>query len=538
MELTETRPETSNSAVVRAQPTGLAGILGTGDHKVIGRLFVLAALGVTAASEVVATIIRADTYDTKSHQLLSQARFDSLQSLQPTGIVFIGLIPLLLGIALIVVPLQIGSRSVAFPRAAAVGFWTYFVGGGLFIASYFIEGGPAGTKAEGVELWALALIMVLVASIIVAVTIVTTVFTHRAPGMTMTRVPMFAWSMVVAGIIWTLSLPIVAGLLLLLFVDLQHGSILSANAEGAIFSQVSWALHQPQVYAVAIPAFGIIADIVTTFSRARDEFRRSITMGMVALFGILSFGAYTITSFAQFPVGTVEKTSYFNPVVIFASLLIVLPVLGLLGSVADSMRRGSKIDKPVVGAPLPIALVAALLLLAAVLVGVLDPIQRLNIHGTLYTDGQFQLVMGATIMAAAAGLFYWSSKIVGAKAANMAGYAVALLGLLGTLGLAGGNILAVIGADAQQRAVGTEAFNALAALGAAGITGAVFVTGFALASAIRNRHRQEEADTWGAGQTLEWATQSPPIYENFVEIPPVRSEAPLLDELTTEEETV
>lgn len=538
MELTETRPATPAVGAPSAQPTGLAGILGTGDHKVIGRLFILAALGVVAASEVVSTMLRADTYDTKTHHLLTAARYTSLQSLQPTGMVFIGLIPLLLGIALVVVPLQIGSRSVAFPRAAAVGFWTYFVGGGLFIGSYFIEGGPAGTKAEGIELWALALIMVLVASVIVSVTLVTTVLTQRAPGMSMTRIPVFSWSMVVAGVMWTLTLPVVAGLLLLLFVDLQHGSILSAGVDDAIFSQVSWALNQPQVYSVAIPAFGIIAGIVTTFSRVRDEFRRSITMALVALFGILSFGVYTITSFAQFPVGTVEGTPYSNPVVIVSSLLIVVPVLGLFAMVADTLRRGRAVGKPVAGSPLPIALVSLFLLLVAAVVGVLDPIERLELHGTLYTDAQFQLVMGAAITAAAAGLFYWASKIVGAKASDVAGYGVALLGLLGTLGLAGGNILSVIGADAKQRQVGTEAFNALSTLGAAGIAGAVFVTGFALASAIRNRHAQQAADAWGAGQTLEWATASPPIYENFVEIPPVRSGAPLLDRLDPEEEAV
>ena len=537
MELTDTRPQfATEPSVVRAQPVGLAGLLGTGDHKVIGRALIVLSIGVVAAAEVLSTVLRADVYDTKTHQLLSADRFRSLLTLQPIGLVFVGLIPLLLGIALLVVPLQVGSRSIAFPRAAAAGFWAYFVSGGLLILSYFIDGGPGGNRASAVDLWALSFIMLIAAILLLSVTVVTTVFTNRAPGMTLTRVPLFSWSMVVAGVLWIMTLPVAAAMLLLVYIDHRHGRIFIGNdLNGATFTQVSWLFRQPQIYALAIPALGIIGDIVVTFSRAREDFRHSVSMSLVGFFAILSFGAFSVTSYATYPAGTAANTVFSNPLVIFMSILIVIPVLAMCGQVADSFRRGKANGKPVAGAPLPLALCSLLLLVLAVLIGAFDPIKRFGLHGTLYSDAQFRLVSGATILAALAGMFYWSSKITGSKAADLGGYGAALLGLAGTVAFAVGNVLSATGGPTAQHFNGTEAFNTLSGLGAAGITGAVFVGAITVAVAVASRQTQTEADPWGAGQTLEWATKSPPIYENFVEVMPVRSEAPLLDLLETTE---
>ncbi len=538
MELTDTRPAPSPAAPEFAErPPGVSGFLGTGDHKSLGRLLIALSILVVAAAEVLQVILRFDVSNTKTHQLLSAERYVSLVTLQPTGVVLIGLIPLLLGIALVVVPLQIGSRSVAFPRAAAAAVWGYLLSGGLLIASYFASGGPGGSRASAVDLWALSTALLAASIVLLSVVLVTTVFTQRAPGLSMTRIPLFSWSIVVAGILWVFTMPVLIGLLLLAWVDHSHGAIFSGAGGIEVFGQVAWVLHQPQIYALCIPALGIIGDVVTTFSRARDEFRRSISMVLIGFFGVMSFGAFTLTSYATFPPGTVAQTPFDNPVVIVMSLLVVLPVLGMLGQVGDSMRRGRSIGKPLRGSPLPAAMVALVLLLLGTLVGVLEPIKRFDLHGTLYTDAQFQLVVGAAIAAAIAGLFHWSSKIAGSQGPDVLGLGAAGLTLLGTLAIAAGDIASVIGGTDAKHVNGTQTLNLLAFLGAAAVAGAVLLAAVALLLAARNaRGTATEPDAWGAGQTLEWATASPPSYEDFEVIPEVRSEAPLLDLVSTSQE--
>ena len=276
---------------------------------------------------------------------------------------------------------------------------------------------------------------------------------------------------------------------------------------------------------------GIAGDVVATFSRARDEFRRSVSMVLIGLFGALSFGVFTATTYSNFG-GTVNAVKFDNPVIIFMSILIVLPVLGMLGQAADSFRRGRSEGGPEKATPLPGAVVALLLLVTAVLLGAFEPIKRFDLTASLYPDAVIQLVIGATIAAASAALFHWSSKIVGSQSFRLTGMVAALLALLGSLAIAVGDVLSSITGSKAQHTAGTHLYNLLAVAGWVGIAGTVFLTIGALGVASRRFHQDDtEPDPWGVGQTLEWATASPPAYENFVEVPPVGSESPLLDSL-------
>lgn len=530
MELTDTRPAAQAMPPMdEFRPTGIAGFFGTGDHKVLGRLLIVLSILVVAASEVLGVILRLDAVKPNENQLLDHARAVSLSTLQPTGIVLVGLIPLMLGIAMVVVPLQIGSRALALPRAAALGVWGYFMAGTLLIVSYFTSGGPGGSRANSVELWLLSMALLAASIVLLSVVMVTTVFTQRAPGMSMTRIPLFSWSIVVAGLQWALTLPVLGIFAVLAWVDHAHGGLMTGS--DTPFSHFAWVFDQPQIYAVAIPALGIAGDVIATFARARDEFRRSISMAFVGLFAALSVGIFTATTYSNFG-GTVAVTPFDNPVIIFMSILIVLPVLGMLGQAADSLRRGKSAGGPEKATPLPGAIVALLLLAGAVLLGAFEPIKRFDLAKTLYPDAVIQLVIGATIAAASAALFHWSSKIVGSQSFRLTGMVAALLALFGSLAIAVADVLASITGSDAQHATGSQALNMLAVAGWAGIAGTVFLTIGALAVASRRFSENDtDPDPWGVGQTLEWATTSPPAYENFVEIPPVGSESPLLDPL-------
>lgn len=547
MELTDTdtHPITPPAAVLM-RPQGFAGLLGTGDHKALGRVLITLSVLVVAASEVLGFVLRLDTIDGSQHQVLSTAKYYSLSTLQPTGIILIGLIPLMLGLGLVLIPLQIGARAVAFPRAAAAAVWGYFMAGTLFIVSYFTGGGaPFDTGQEGIEvitrstavdLWALSVILLVVSIVTLSVVLVTTVFTQRAPGMTMNRIPLFSWSMVVAGIMWTISLSVLGALMILVWVDHSHGAIFSGTSDA--FGQMSWFFNQPQIYAVAIPALGILCDIVTTFTRTRDDFRRSVAMAYIGAFGILSFGAYTVLSYAVFAQEAVPVMAYDNPVIIVVSILIVFPVLGMVGLTADKFFRGRKSGFPVKAAPLPGAIVALALLSLGVVLGIFTAFRGLELHGTLFDDAVTQLVIGATIAAGSAALFHWASKICGANALNAMGMIAAVLAGLGSGAIALADVLAAITGSDQQHLHGSTGLNTLAVVGWAAIAGTVFLTIAAMLVAVKryvDTDIETEADPWGVGQSLEWATASPPLYENFVELPPVTSDAPLLDELSPDE---
>ncbi len=533
-------------AAVLMRPRGLTGLIGTGDHKALGRVLITLSVLVVAAAEVLGFLLRLDTIDSDTHQLLSLAKWYSLSTLQPTGILLVGLIPLLLGIGLVMIPLQIGARTVAFPRAAAAAVWGYFVAGTLFIVSYFTGGGaPVDTGQEGIEvitrsasvdLWALSVVLLIACIIVLSVVLVTTVFTQRAPGMTMTRLPLFSWSMVVAGIMWAVTLPVAAALMILVWVDHSHGAILSGGSNA--FSQLVWLFEAPQIYVLAIPALGIAGDIVSTFTRVRDGFRRGLSMLYVGAFGILAFGAYTVPMYARFLDDAVPAMPLGNPVVTVGAILIVFPMLGMLAVTLDKFVRGSRVSGPVKAAPLPGAVVSIILLVLAVILGLFATFESLGLNGTLYEDAIAQLVIGATIAAASAALFHWASKIAGANALNAMGMIAAVLVGLGSGAIALADVIASVTGSEHQHVYGSTGLNTIALIGWAAVAGTVFLTVIALFVALKRYIDSDvdtEADPWGVGQTLEWATASPPLYEDFVEIPPVTSGSPLLDELTANE---
>ena len=532
MALTQSRSDVTAAPSARAddpRPSGFAGVLGSGDHKVVGRLFIATSLLFLLIAEVLGELVNWDQVSPGSHKLFKGIDPNAFVTSHLIGVVFAGLIPLFLGVALVVVPLQVGSRAIAFPRAAALGFWAWLTGVILLGIAYGIHGGPGGSRPSGVDLWALAFIMLIAGLLLASVCVITTVFTLRAPGMRLTRVPLFSWGMVVSASIWLLSLPVLAAVLLIIYVDHHNAGIFLGNdASGATFNQVIWAFRQPQIYAFVAPVLGILGDIVPTFARARDEYRHQVAQTFIGMFAVLGFGAFTITSFNSGPRAVLVQTPLHNPVVIVMSLLIILPVLGLAGLWADSFRRGHAAGaKPIKGSPLAFVGVTLALLLLGVLTGALIPIQRLKLNGTLFSDGHFEVVMGAGVTGALAALYYWSSKIIGRRVLDVGGLGVATLALFGTLALAAGNMLPGAFGKGAAKVEGTETYNWITVLGGGLVVLAVALAIVNLLAGLRGD--SVPADPWEGGLTLEWATDSPPAYDNFVEVPPVGSEAPLLD---------
>ena len=196
----------------------VAAWLTTSDHKVIGRLYIAASLLVMLGVGVIAGLLGIERIDGSS-DLLDAGALPQLFSLYRVGLTFGVVAPLALGLAVAVVPLQLGAKSLALPRAAAAGFWAWLLGTVLVIVSIAANGGPGGGNADMVDLFLVAHIVLVLGLATTAGSVATSIFTTRAPGMNMRRVPLFSWGALVSALGMVLVLPVLVGTLVLLGLD-------------------------------------------------------------------------------------------------------------------------------------------------------------------------------------------------------------------------------------------------------------------------------------------------------------------------------
>src|SRR5947209_8602798 len=366
MAMTETRPEvetpaatrtTAPSAGVPRPAGGLAGLLGTGRHRSIGRLWVGTSLVFLAVTGVLGGVLGAERIKPETYNILNKDNFAQTLSLHGVGGVFLFALPILIGLGTIVVPRQLGAHTIAFPRAAAAAFWGYLVGGGLLVVSYLINGGPYGGNEKGVDLFLVSLAMVVTALVLALVCIATTVLAVRVRGLTLARVPLFAWSMLVAATIWIASLGLLFGILVLLYVDHRY-RLFVFGADDEIAFWLRWTVTQPQVFALAIPVLGFIGDVVPVFARTRARMY-GVQLAAIGAFGGLSFGGWTYLSF-QHP--SLPQSAIYVGV----AFAILLPLLPIVAATAETLGAG----RIRLSSPLLFAMTALITLLAGVMTGV------------------------------------------------------------------------------------------------------------------------------------------------------------------------
>ena len=512
-------------------PTGFAAVLGSGDHKVVGRLWLVASMAHLVLVGVVALLVSAERVDSTVFDVLGADWVVQAETFRFVGGFFLLALPLTIGLATIVVPLQVGASTIAFPRAAAAAAWAYLLGGGLLVGAYAIDGGPGGTDIDGVELFIVAFALVLVALLVAWISLVTTVFALRAPGLRVTRVPLFAWSIVVAGGVWILTLPVLGGLSILSFLDVRYGGFLGST-DTALYDRIAWVFHPPTLYALAIPALGIVGSIIPVFSQTRHQQHR-VAVGLIGAFGALSLGAWTAPSLD----GNLPWL-YEAPWVV-VSIAALVPVLGLVGLWSLTARQG----RPVLKSPLLFAVVTVLLLLLGLAAGAiqaLKPVKTIvdgtdtTLFGTAWSTGVTALILLATVAALFGGAVYWAPKVVGSSFSEGGARLVALLVLAGAaVGGVAELAAGLLGQPGTVALAAAEHTSTLETLGLVATIGdGVLVLGgllflLLLAGAAASGDDPGE-DPWG-GHTLEWATASPPPVGNFTSLPTIASEAPLYD---------
>jgi heme/copper-type cytochrome/quinol oxidase subunit 1 len=524
MAVTETPPQTVTAAVgpdpllPRTQPSGLAAVLGSGDHKVIGRLYLVTSFLFGAAVLVLGGLFAVESIKPRTVDVFTTDTVFQFFTLYRIGTVFLFALPLVIGLAMVVVPLQVGARTVAFPRAAAASYWIWLMGSVLVIASYAVNGGPAGGRAKGVDLWIAAMGVIVIGLLIASISLATTVLALRAPGLTLQRTPFYAWSVAVAAVLWLLTLPALLALLIAMYVDHRHGAT-SVGANLGIFPRVLWVLRNPEIYVVAIPVLGFVADVFATTAKARFTLRGP-AQAAIGAFGVLSFGAFLAAS---------DPQGVRTPLAIGMALLALVAVLALLGSAGEVFRRGTFSFN---GGFLWAAC-SLLALLLGVAAGALGSIPGLHTSGTIYDLGVSHAVVLAAAIATLGGVHWWATKVVGRPLKEAPAHLAPLLLLLGTALIVLPDL--VTGLVGKNRQLAPDYTGGMSGTGVVAAIGVVVVAlGFlaflgAVFPVLKRGDSEAPTDPW-EGQTLEWLTPSPPPLGNFdLALPLVTTPEPLID---------
>lgn len=537
----ETEAATPEQAT-QPEPAGLAGLVGTGDHKVIGRMWIAFSLIFGVGTFIAAAISAAGQIPGSSFpgaklefQVFTAAR---------VGMVFLFLVPLFIGIATVVCPLQVGARTIAFPRAAAAAFWAWLVGSVILITAYVANGGIGGpindngTVNKAVDLAFVGLGVVILAILLAAVCIVTTIITLRTPGMDFFRVPLFSWSMVIACSAWVITLPVMIGNLVLADLDYHNTAGATLGQQRVQWQLIAWVFGQPQIFAFAIPALGIMCELVATFAKARQP-QRGVLMGAIGAFGLFSLGAWAQVYF--------NNDLYNQITFIGISIALGLPILVLAGGWVATIRNGAL--RP--AGTFFLGVVSILMLLLGWVGAIAFVIKPFQLHeitsdspanltsftNTLWTPTYPAAQIGVTgvvVLAAAAGafagLFYWTAKIAGRSVSQGWSLLVTLVMLIAAV-IYGPPFIAFGFANksADLASDGTlKSLSIISAIGAGLAVVAVVIVGLALLQSALGRKRAAD-DPWGSGQTLEWLTASPPLKANFGQLDDVVSPEPVYD---------
>lgn len=494
--------------------------LTSADHKKIGRLFVGGGLLGLLATAVVNVLIGLDRADIAG---LDADVVPQLMDAQRVGLVFATLLPLAVGLCLAIVPMQLGARSLAFPRLAATGFWMWATGLLLVVIALANNGGGLGGDADMVDLFLGAHALMALGLLAAGASIVVSVLTTRAPGMTMRRVPFFAMSALVTGLGIVLVMPVLLGTLAYLFLDHRNGREAFGGNTG-LYQWALWAFTQPTSFLFAIPALGVLAEGATLLFKQRAPARGVLYSGF-ALVGVAAFAGAAqqamfniaeIDTFGEDAIADIVPSAFFN----------LLPLLGIVVVVLMSMFLAKPIKghKPNLTPAMVFGFLGAGMVFVGILGNALLSIADLDLQGSTFEEGVLVYVTYGLVLGVLGGLAHWAPKLWGCQLATAKVLPLALLGVLATVLASLPNYIA--GFD-QPR----DVWFAIIAVGHALM--ALTVLGFVglLVQTMRSDDdaRRGAVDDPYDGQTLEWTIPSPAPLNNFVEAPTVMSAEPLAD---------
>ncbi|WP_406630489.1 cytochrome c oxidase subunit I [Amycolatopsis sp. WGS_07] len=530
--------------IADARPRGkkggvLLGILRTTDHKQIGLLYLGTSFAFFLVGGAMALLMRGELAQ-PGLQFLSQEQYNQLFTMHGTIMLLLYATPNVFGFANFVLPLQIGSPDVAFPRLNAFSYWLYLFGGLIVLSSFLTPAGAPdfgwtaytplsdGVHSPGVggDLWIMGLIVSGLGTILGAVNMTTTILCLRAPGMTMFRMPLFTWNILFTGILVLIAFPILTAALFALEADRRLGAHVfdPANGGAILWQHLFWFFGHPEVYIVALPYFGIVTEIIPVFSRKPLYGYRMMVFATIGITGLSA----TVWAHHMYATGAVLL-----PFFSIMTFLIAVPTGLKFFNWIGTMWKGTlSFESPMLWS---VGFLVTFLL--GGLTGVLLAAPALDFHitDTYFVVAHFHYVLfGTIVFATFAGIYFWFPKMTGRMLDESLAkwhFWTTFIGFHTTF-----LVQHWLGAEGMPRRYadylhsdGFTVLNTISTIGAFILGASVLPFIWNVVKSYRYGERVEVDDPWGFGNSLEWATSCPPPRHNFTELPRIRSERPAFE---------
>jgi cytochrome c oxidase subunit I len=515
------------------------------DHKQIGILYLWSSTIFFVVAGVLALLMRVQLARPENH-FLSPTMYNQIFTMHGTTMIFLVVVPALIGFANFLVPLMIGARDMAFPRLNALGFWAQAFGGVMLYFSFAtaglnLGGAPAVgwfayaplseaaySYGPGVDYWIIGLLGIGVGTLTAGINLIATIVCLRTEGMTFGRLPLFVWMTMVTGFLIVLVIPVLnAGLVMLLFDRLLNANFFKPSTGGSavLWQHVFWTFGHPEVYIMVLPAFGMISEVVPVFSGKPIYGYEFVAASGVAI----AFLSLAVWAHHMFAVGLGHPADLFFAI---SSMAIAVPTGVKIFNWTATLYGGRL--------RFTTSMLFALGFLAMFTIGGLSGIAFAavpidwQLTDSYFVVAHFHYVLfGGTALGVFAGVYYWFPKITGRMLSERIGrlhFWLTFIGFNLTF-----MIQHVLGMYGMPRRVftypplpGWEAMNMISTVGAFVLAFAVLV--FLVNVMVSLRSGEVAGDNPWNAWTLEWATTSPPPHENFPKgVPPVRGRRPLWD---------
>jgi cytochrome c oxidase subunit I len=517
----------------------LVAWLSTTDHKAIGILYLVTSFALFALAGLMAEFMRAELAQ-PGLQIVDTTTYNELFTMHGTIMLLLFATPAGIGFANYLVPLQIGAADMAFPRLNALSYWMFLFGGLITLLGFFTAGGAAATgwtayaplsenpyaPGPGFDLWIAGLILTGLATLLASVNLITTIYARRAPGMRIFRMPIFTWNILVTAVLIIFAFPPLTAALAMLWIDRHFAGGIFDPARGGdpvLFQHLFWFFGHPEVYIIVLPAFGIVSEIFPVFSRKPLFGFRLVIVATIAIAGL----SMSVWAHHMFTTGFVNL-----PFFSLVSFLIAVPTGIKIFNWTATMWGGHL--------RFTTAMLFSIGLLYVFVIGgisgvmVASPPLDFDFQDTYFVVAHFHnVIIGGTVFGLFAGVYFWFPKMSGR-------FLDERLGRIHWLSWMVGFTLTFIpqyqlGVDGMPRRIadyaastGWGTLNLVSTFGA--LIMGIGTIPFFLAIALALRQPPSAGpDPW-EGNSLEWATSSPPPHHNFVALPRVTSERPVFDE--------
>jgi cytochrome c oxidase subunit I+III len=540
VELARDELDTALAQTWKTEP-GLWGMLTTVDHKIIGRRYIFTAFVFLALGGVLALLMRLQLAAPEA-RMIGPDRFNQIFTMHGANMMFLFAVPVMEAMGVYLVPLMVGTRNIAFPRLNAFSYWIFLAGGLLLWIAFAIDMGPdvgwfayvplsgpqyaAGKRAD---IWAQMITFTEVAALAVAVEIVVTVFKQRAPGMSLDRIPLFVWSMLVTSFLVIMAMPAIMVASTSLILDWLVGTHFFNPAEGGdvlLWQHLFWFFGHPEVYIIFLPAVGMVSTLVATFARRPVFGYLALVMALIAT-GILAFGLWVHHMFVTGLPRLGE--SFFTA----SSMAIAIPASIQIFCWIATLWDG----RPVFKTPLLFVIGFIVTFVIGGLTGVMVASVPFDtqVHDTYFVVAHFHYVLiGGAVFPLLGAVYYWFPKFTGRMMSERLGrwaFWLIFIGFHLTF-----FPMHILGLEGMPRRIYTyqpdlpwHGINLFVSVSAV-ILAAGFLI-FFIDAIISARSGKPAGDNPWDAPTLEWATSSPPPAYNFAYIPVVGSANPLWDQV-------